>query len=70
MHAVCDGWGASVVPHLLVAERIARGELVDLCSGKTLSVPLYWHCWNLHSAVIDRLTQALQQAAGAALIQG
>ncbi len=70
VHAVCDGWGASVVPHLLVADRIARGALVDLCPGKTISVPLYWHCWNLHSAVIDRLTLALQKAAASALIQG
>ncbi|HZN46928.1 MAG TPA: ArgP/LysG family DNA-binding transcriptional regulator, partial [Ramlibacter sp.] len=30
-------------------------------------VQLYWHCWNLESAVLDQLTVALTQAARAAL---
>jgi LysR family transcriptional regulator (chromosome initiation inhibitor) len=33
----------------------------------TLPVNLYWHCWNLDSVVIDRLTAALTQAATSAL---
>jgi LysR family transcriptional regulator (chromosome initiation inhibitor) len=32
-----------------------------------LPVSLYWHCWNLHSVVIDRLTAALAGAAAKAL---
>jgi LysR family transcriptional regulator (chromosome initiation inhibitor) len=67
VHAVQAGWGASVVPALLVQEQIARGELVNLVPDFSLPVSLYWHCWNLDSEVIDRLTQALAQAAAQAL---
>ena len=69
VHAVLDGWGASALPHMLVQERIAQGELVNLCPGAVVSVPLYWHCWNLHSAVIDRLTAALQAGGKQSLVQ-
>ena len=67
VHAVQAGWGASVVPALLVQEQIARGELVNLAPDFALPVSLYWHCWNLDSVVIDRLTQALVQGAAQSL---
>ena len=63
VHAVRAGWGASVLPQLLVQAHLESGELVNLAPDFRLPVKLYWHCWNLDSAVIDRLTQAL--AAGA-----
>jgi LysR family transcriptional regulator (chromosome initiation inhibitor) len=68
VHAVQAGWGASVVPQLLVQEQIASGELVNLAPDFALPVSLYWHCWNLDSDVIDRLTQALQLGAKQALL--
>lgn len=64
VRAVLAGWGASVVPELLVRGLIDDGELVNLVPTVTLPVNLYWHCWNLNSDVIDRLTAALSQAAG------
>ena len=67
VHAVQAGWGASVVPALLVQDALARCELVNLVPAFSLPVSLYWHCWNLDSEVIDRLTQALAAAALAAL---
>jgi len=67
VHAVQAGWGASVVPLLLVKDQIASGALVNLAHDFCLPVSLYWHCWNLDSAVIDRLTQALEQGAARAL---
>jgi LysR family transcriptional regulator (chromosome initiation inhibitor) len=67
VHAVQAGWGASVVPQLLVQAQIDRGELVNLVPDFSLPISLYWHCWNLDSAVIDRLTQALSQGASQAL---
>jgi LysR family transcriptional regulator (chromosome initiation inhibitor) len=39
------------------------GALVNLAPEHSLPVDLYWHCWNLDSAVIDRLTAALSDAA-------
>ena len=67
VHAVQAGWGASVVPALLVQDALARGSLVNLVSAFSLPVSLYWHCWNLDSEVIDRLTQALSAGARATL---
>jgi LysR family transcriptional regulator (chromosome initiation inhibitor) len=69
VRAVLAGWGASVVPELQVRAAIARGELVNLAPAVTLPVQLYWHCWNLNSAVIDRLTAALSDAAQTSLGQ-
>ena len=67
VHAVQAGWGASVVPQLLVQGQIDKGALLNLAPGFSLPVSLYWHCWNLDSEVIDRLTQALAHGAGKSL---
>jgi LysR family transcriptional regulator (chromosome initiation inhibitor) len=67
VRAVLAGWGASVVPELLVRGLIAQGALVNLAPQVSVPVQLYWHCWNLESAVLDQLTAALTQAAGQAL---
>jgi LysR family transcriptional regulator (chromosome initiation inhibitor) len=67
VRAVKAGWGASVVPELLVRDDIGQGLLVNLAPGVTWPVALYWHCWNLDSAVLDSLTAALASAARKAL---
>jgi len=67
VRAALAGWGATVVPELQVRALLATGELVNLAPQVTLPVNLYWHCWNLHSAVIDRLTAAQEGAAIQAL---
>ena len=63
MHAVLAGWGASVVPELLVRPLLDAGRLVNLAPDATLPVNLYWHCWNLDSQLLDQLTGAIQAAA-------
>jgi LysR family transcriptional regulator (chromosome initiation inhibitor) len=67
VRAALAGWGASVVPELRVAALLESGALVNLAPAITLPVDLYWHCWNLDSDVIDRLTAALAAAAALAL---
>jgi LysR family transcriptional regulator, chromosome initiation inhibitor len=69
VRAVLAGWGASVVPQLLVVDLLRSGQLVNLATEFSLPVALYWHCWRLDSAVLDSLTGALQVAAVGALIQ-
>ena len=69
VHAVQAGWGASVLPQLLVQSKIDSGQLLNLAPHTSLPVSLYWHCWNLDSDVIDRLTQALADGAAKALSQ-
>jgi LysR family transcriptional regulator (chromosome initiation inhibitor) len=63
VRAVLAGWGASVVPEMLVRDLLHSGQLVNLAPLITLPVSLYWHCWNLDSDVIDRMTRALEAAA-------
>jgi LysR family transcriptional regulator (chromosome initiation inhibitor) len=63
VRAVLAGWGASIVPELLVQGLLETGQLVNLAPDMRLPVSLYWHCWNLDPAVIDRLTHALSGAA-------
>jgi LysR family transcriptional regulator, chromosome initiation inhibitor len=69
VRAVLSGWGASVVPELLVQGQLDSGALVNLAPALSLPISLYWHCWNLDSEVIDRLTLALAQGAQQALGQ-
>jgi LysR family transcriptional regulator (chromosome initiation inhibitor) len=68
VRAALAGWGATVVPELQVRPLLAAKQLVDLAPGQVLPVELYWHCWNLDSAVLDSLTHALTTAAALALV--
>ena len=67
VRAVQAGWGVSVLPELQVRDLIRQGELVNLAPRHSLSVALYWHCWNLSSDVLDALSTALRQAAAHSL---
>ncbi len=67
VRVVLAGWGASVVPELLVRPLLATGQLVNLAPAATLNVSLYWHCWNLDSAVLNSLSAAVISAANRSL---
>lgn len=67
VRAVQAGWGVSVLPELKVRTHLRDGTLVNLMPGRALNVSLYWHCWNLDSAVLDALTHALTSSAAIAL---
>ncbi len=67
LQAVLAGWGVSVLPELKVREHLRAGTLVDVMPGRSLDVALFWHCWNLNSAVLDALTHALKSAASKVL---
>ena len=67
VRAVFDGWGASVVPELLVRPMLEEGRLINLAPASALQVSLYWHCWNLDSAVLNSLTAAVIAEAGRSL---
>lgn len=67
VRAVLAGWGVSVVPELLTRGLLAQGQLVNVAPRTSVPVQLYWHCWNLESALLDQLTTALTDAARDAL---
>ncbi|MCW5239057.1 LysR family transcriptional regulator ArgP [Verminephrobacter eiseniae] len=68
MRAVAAGWAVGVVPELLARGPMADGSMVDLAPGRSLPIALYWHCWNLESALLDALSAALTGAAAQALV--
>ena len=39
------------------------GKLIDLTPDHKVSVALYWHRWNVHSAMLQRLTETLVEQA-------
>jgi LysR family transcriptional regulator (chromosome initiation inhibitor) len=67
MRAVSAGWAVGVLPELLARSALADGTVVNLAPGHVLPIQLYWHCWNLESAVLDALTSALTETAKSAL---
>ena len=67
MRAVSAGWAVGVLPELLARSALADGTVVNLAPGRSLPIQLYWHCWNLESAVLDALTSALTETAKSAL---
>ncbi len=59
------GWG--MAPAIQVAGDLQAGRLVTIAPDDVLSVPLYWHVWNITTPVIRELTEALRRAAATAL---
>ena len=66
---VVGGAGYGLIPHMQAAAHLAAARLVDLAPGAPMFVPLYWHCWNIPSALLARLTKALREAGRRELIQ-
>ena len=59
------GWG--MVPEIMAAGALARGELCEIAPRRPIDVPLYWQHWRLKSTVMKRLTRCVEDAARAAL---
>ena len=53
----------ALLPALQVKEQIEAGQLVNLFPGEQLSVPLFWHWFDLESAALTALTRAVKQVS-------
>jgi LysR family transcriptional regulator (chromosome initiation inhibitor) len=49
-------------PQRLAAPQIENGSFVRI-SDVHLDGPLFWQCWKLDSAIVARITDAVQSAA-------
>ncbi len=65
---VLGGAGYGLIPHMQAASHLASGRLVDLAPQSAMDVPLYWHCWNIPSALLAKLGIALKTAARTLLL--
>lgn len=60
---ILSGVGYGVAPDQQSAPSVRAGRLVDLAPGRCASVKLYWHCWNLKSKLLEKMTRRLIQRA-------
>jgi LysR family transcriptional regulator (chromosome initiation inhibitor) len=51
------GWG--MIPDLQSQSLRQQNKLIELVAGNHLTIPLYWHIWDLKSELSRRLTDAL-----------
>jgi LysR family transcriptional regulator (chromosome initiation inhibitor) len=56
---IIRGFAAGMVPDQQGSTLISSGQVVDIKPGYYLSVPLYWHVWNLKTPLANDLTHAL-----------
>ena len=61
------GWG--MTPDPMVQDDLQNGTLVELLAGKPVDVPLYWQYWRLNVQALQRMTEAVQQAAALTLVR-
>ena len=63
--AVRAGLGWAMLPEAQVGDDLDTGRLVLLRQREHRDVPLYWQAWTLRTARIDRLGEAVHEAAQA-----
>ena len=61
---ICAGLACGMLSDVQSRTLLESGALVDLVPSLFVDVHLYWHCWNLDSPLLKRLTQALTSNAG------
>ncbi len=66
---IAQGVGYGLVPLQQATPLIESGTLVDVAPDMGIEVPLYWHVWNLKSALLQRFSRHLVAAARSVLDQ-
>lgn len=61
MDFMLRGYGWGMVPDQQSQSLIDQGLLFEISPGNSLSVPLYWHSWNLTTELSRRLNESLVQ---------
>jgi len=57
------GLAYGMLPDQQSAPLVRNGHMVDLSPDFHVPVKLYWHCWNLKSKLLEKLTQQLIKGA-------
>ena len=57
------GLGYGTLPDQQSVPLLRSGKVVDLAPDYHVPVQLYWHCWNLKSDILDKLTHNLIRRA-------
>lgn len=67
--AIRLGFGWGLLPEQQSLDEIRAGSLVELAADSPVDVLLFWQRWNLQSAVLDSVTDAVVTAARMTLIR-
>ena len=60
---IASGFAYGMVPDLQGMHLLRSGGLIDLAPNCQITVDLNWHCWNLKSPLLEKLTQSLVRGA-------
>ena len=63
VHWIAAGIGYGMLPDQQSTLAREQGFLIDMAPGYSVAVKLYWHCWNIQSASLIRLTAHLVDEA-------
>ena len=58
---ILNGHAYGAVPDEQSRALINKGTLVELAPGSSISIDLYWHCWNIKSELLEKFTEALSK---------
>ncbi|WP_288841743.1 LysR family transcriptional regulator ArgP [uncultured Deefgea sp.] len=68
LQAIELGLGYGMVPEIQYQPTTGLRPLIDLAPSQATDITLYWHCWQVQSPKLERLSQAVIQAAKQALL--
>jgi len=54
-----QGAAYCLVPTLQIEDEIANGELINLCSDKSITLTLYWHSWVLVQGIHKKISKEI-----------
>ncbi|MEZ0575433.1 LysR family transcriptional regulator ArgP [Halodesulfovibrio aestuarii] len=57
------GLGYGMIPSLQIEEELRSKQLIPIVEKYSVTVRLYWHCWNLQTRHIMMLTDAFEKVA-------
>jgi len=66
---ISSGWAYGMLPKQQSQPLVDTGKIINLAPGSSIPVALYWHCWNLESRVLQKLSSSLITGAGRLLEQ-
>jgi len=64
LEAIRAGLGYGFVPLVKVAEELEAGSMVELDSLLRITLPLYWHRWKYHSALLEEISGIIVAEGG------
>jgi LysR family transcriptional regulator (chromosome initiation inhibitor) len=59
LDGICAGLGYAMAPGLRIAPLLETGQLVELTPSCKVSVPLYWHHWQMELPLAQAMTQTI-----------